>query len=86
MTSLSEMYDRGGESKHFAEEFVNKAHAGDWALSKDHWTKVVRHIADSVAELDRMPARDALRRAEGLAQAQCLLLAQLGRCWACATA
>ncbi len=85
MTSLSELYDMGGESKHFAEEFVNKAHAGDWAVSKDHWTKVVRHIADNVAEFDGMPAWRVLSRAERLAQAQCLLLAQVGRCWACAT-
>ncbi|MFI0242219.1 DUF6313 family protein [Streptomyces sp. NPDC016845] len=85
MTSLKELYDRGGESKHFAEEFTNKAHAGDWSRSRDHWTRVVRHIADHVAEFDELSAEQALHRAEQLAQAQCLMLAQVGRCWACAT-
>ncbi|MET9405304.1 DUF6313 family protein [Streptomyces sp. NPDC002935] len=85
MTSLSQLYDRGGESKHFAEEYVNKAHAGNWALSKDRWTKTVRHIADNVSEFDDISATDARQRAEQLARAQCLLLAQVGRCWACAT-
>ncbi|MFM9445310.1 DUF6313 family protein [Streptomyces acidiscabies] len=84
MTSLKELYDRGGEEKHFAEEYVQLAHAGKWDVAKDHWTFTVQHFADNALELEELPPKRAWQRAEELALALCKTAAQDGKCWACA--
>jgi len=84
--TLTELYHEGGEAKHFAEDFAHRVHGGDWAKAKDHWTRVVEHISNSVRELDALPSRAAARRAEELARTLCLSLAQVDTCWACGLA
>ncbi|MFE3269961.1 DUF6313 family protein [Streptomyces sp. NPDC059215] len=83
MRSLNEFYDQGGEDKHFAEEYVQQAHAGNWEIAKDHWTRTVQHYADNVQELEKLSAKKARQKAEELALALCKTLAQAGKCWAC---
>ncbi|WP_418953132.1 DUF6313 family protein [Streptomyces scabiei] len=85
MRTLSELYHEGGEAKFFAEEFVHSVHAGDWSKAKDHWTRVVAHVAHNVRELDALPVQQAAHKAEQVARTLCLSLAQVGSCWACAT-
>ncbi|MGW0285569.1 DUF6313 family protein [Streptomyces sp. NPDC003236] len=84
MTSLTELYNEGGDAKSFAEDFVHRVHAGDWTRAKDHWTRVVEYIAHNVRELDDLSAQRAARKSEQLARTLCFDLAQVGACWACA--
>ncbi|MFJ3800016.1 DUF6313 family protein [Streptomyces sp. NPDC090088] len=86
MTSLTDMYAAGGERRTFAEEFVQRAHSGNWETAKDHWTRVVEHFGDNVQELEKLPKSKARQEAERLALALCKTLAQAGKCWACITA
>ncbi|MFD3590044.1 DUF6313 family protein [Streptomyces sp. NPDC058683] len=83
MTSLTDFYDAGGERKHFAEEFVQRAHSGNWEIAKDHWTRTVEHYGNSVQELEKLSKKEAREEAERLALVLCKTLAQAGKCWAC---
>lgn len=83
MRSLVEIHAAGEEERRFVEEFVLKPHRGDWTLAKDHWTRIMRHIADRAKELEDMKPDEAAWHAENLARTVSLGLAQAYKCWAC---
>nr|WP_272918683.1 DUF6313 family protein [Streptomyces sp. HUCO-GS316] len=80
---MTDFYDEGGENKHFAEEFVQLAHSGNWEIAKDHWTRTVQAFGNRVQELEKLSKKKARQEAERLALSFCKTLAQDRKCWAC---
>ncbi|MFG1711035.1 DUF6313 family protein [Nonomuraea sp. M3C6] len=80
MRSLMDLHQEGEGGKKFAELFAGNPHGGRWSIAEDHWERTVRELLHRSVEMEKLSRREAVRKAETVAQGFLWGLAKVGRC------